>query len=340
MSKVPSVTFEPTVDPFLAREIADNEDEGLDKKYRKLAKEYFGKVDEDKLVAQLRQRIHEEGLKVPTRRAFVLKILRAAAYDVDDSLKLLKSYVGHLKGCPQYFEKAFPHKMGFVDDLKVMSIMPQRDQYGRRVAVYRAKMWNPDKVSLAEAYCLSYMFAEMMALEPKTQIAGVSGVADAQGFSLKMLRAVTVDDCKNAASFVQECFPLWFRAVHVVNAPYVFTMAYNLIKPFLNESLKSRIMFHKSLEDLHEYVPKEILPEDFGGLTGEFNSDECFQALNQMEHTFEEIQTYDFIGGEARKHETNGEAKEHKSKSKEKKKHKSKSKSKESASSSHHHEAI
>ena len=56
----------------------------------------------------------------------------------------------------------------------------------------------------------------------RTQIAGVTAVADAEDFGLKQFRSFTLDHARSAASFVQDSFPLWFRAVHVINAPRLF----------------------------------------------------------------------------------------------------------------------
>ena len=53
-----------------------------------------------------------------------------------------------------------------------------RDKFGRRVYIVRSGAWNPDKVSYGELYSISYKIAEVMALEPKTQIAGCTIIVD------------------------------------------------------------------------------------------------------------------------------------------------------------------
>ena len=56
----------------------------------------------------------------------------------------------------------------------------------------------------------------------RTQIAGVTTIADAEGFGFKQLTNFTLDHARNAASFVQDSFPLWFRSIHVINPPKLF----------------------------------------------------------------------------------------------------------------------
>ena len=50
----------------------------------------------------------------------------------------------------------------------------------------------------------------------------------------------------------------------MINAPRLFYIAFNMVKPFMNERIRNSIFFHDSLETLHKEVPKEILPKELG----------------------------------------------------------------------------
>ena len=52
-------------------------------------------------------------------------------------------------------------------------------------------------------YAVGYMLSELMALEPKTQIAGVTCIIDAKDFGLKHLREFGIEDVKNTSRFIQ-----------------------------------------------------------------------------------------------------------------------------------------
>ena len=45
-----------------------------------------------------------------------------------------------------------------------------RDKHGRRVMILHLGKWNPDVVTFEEGYCAFYKMAEVLALEPKTQV--------------------------------------------------------------------------------------------------------------------------------------------------------------------------
>ena len=45
--------------------------------------------------------------------------------------------------------------------------MEQRDQYGRRVYIFRPGKWDPDKVSVYDVFCGGYAMSQMVSMETK-----------------------------------------------------------------------------------------------------------------------------------------------------------------------------
>lgn len=58
------------------------------------------------------------------------------------------------------------------------------------------------------------------------------------------------------------------KEVHVVNVSPIVDTIINFVKPFLKEKIKNRIFVHSTLESLQKYVPKDVLPEEYGGSAG------------------------------------------------------------------------
>lgn len=51
-------------------------------------------------------------------------------------------------------------------------------------------------------------------------------------------------------------------------SPLVDTIV-NFVKPFIKEKIRNRIFFHSDgYESLYKYIPKEMLPEEYGGYAG------------------------------------------------------------------------
>lgn len=58
------------------------------------------------------------------------------------------------------------------------------------------------------------------------------------------------------------------KEVHIVNiSPLVYTII-EWVKPFLKEKIRNRIHVHQDMESLHKWVPKDVLPEEYGGTAG------------------------------------------------------------------------
>ncbi len=82
-------------------------------------------------------------------------------------------------------------------------MLEHRDKFGRRVYIYRPGLWDPDTVSFVEVFSASYLIAEVVSLEAKTQVAGVTCISDAGGFGWKQFKSFTLEDARTMARFVQ-----------------------------------------------------------------------------------------------------------------------------------------
>ena len=57
-----------------------------------------------------------------------------------------------------------------------------RDKYGRRVFVDAFGAWDPDKIPFSHALLAGIKLFEILALEPRTQVSGLTAVIDGAGF--------------------------------------------------------------------------------------------------------------------------------------------------------------
>jgi len=295
--------FEPKIDKFdlgsTKEKIVKRFDE--DHQIGLVANTYFGETDENRAskVREFKIRLqlcHPELLiNLPDDRdAFLLKMLRAGGYDVSAATTLLKSYIEMMRGGPKYFSPAFEDglstvKKGF--DQKMSTVLPSRDKYGRRVYIWRPGKWDPEELPCSDVFCCAYMLCEMVAREQTTQITGITNICDGSNFGLKQFTSLSFEDLRYCAMFLQD-LPAWFRAIHLINFPYYMSMVYQAVKPLLSQNVKDSIIFHDSNDSLHEYVDKEILPEELGGNAGQFDNQESAEAVYAMTNYFKELKSY------------------------------------------------
>ena len=76
--------------------------------------------------------------------------------------------------------------------------------------------------------------------------------------------------------------------------PKLFMVAFNTVaKPLMPEKIQKMINFHSDFQSLHEFVSKDVLPEELGGNTGKFDNSICVKQSKTMEQYFKNLKSED-----------------------------------------------
>ncbi|XP_063832992.1 uncharacterized protein LOC135082161 [Ostrinia nubilalis] len=70
---------------------------------------------------------------------------------------------------------------------------------------------------------------------------------------------------QKTAQIFHEGLGLRVSAIHVLNCPRYGQTVLNVMKQFFKPKILDRTIFHGSLDELYEYIPKRHLPKDYGG---------------------------------------------------------------------------
>jgi hypothetical protein len=146
--------------------------------------------------------------------------------------------------------------------------MPGLTPDGKRVSIAGA---SPDfhLTNVADLFKLLTMMADVRLHAEKFGVAGDVYILDAAATSLtRQFLKMSPVLLKKFFVCVQEAYPVKIKEVHVVNAGPVVEMIMAVVRPLLKEKLRSRIHLHSRLESLHQFVPKDLLPEEYGGSAG------------------------------------------------------------------------
>ncbi|XP_037959694.1 alpha-tocopherol transfer protein-like [Teleopsis dalmanni] len=240
----------------------------------------------------------EEHLFLPRDDEYMKMFLRPCHYYPEGALKRLKSFY-HMKlkyGDSCKFVVPSKVKNVFEDDL--LSLLPNRDQHGRRLLVLEAgKKWKPSRVPLNDLFrCIQLTVLGSM-VEPLSQICGAVVIIDMEGLPMSHVLQFTPSFAAMLLDYVQDCICMRLKGVHIVNNSYIFNMLFAIFKPFIREKLRKRIFFHgKDWKSLTSHIDKSVLPIKYGGtatwdlpsgkLLGEFF--ECYSS------DFEKADSYGF----------------------------------------------
>ncbi|KAL1124735.1 hypothetical protein AAG570_001358 [Ranatra chinensis] len=253
-----------------------------------------------KSIAELKDLIRaEEGLHVPIdNEAWLIRFLRPTKFYPESALNLIKHYYQFKIKHKNIYDGLTPSKEKNVFSHDVISVLPRRDQFGRRILVLSlGKKWKHNKVSLDEIYKGAVLLMESAVLEPETQVSGAVVIFDMDGLSLQQTWQFTPPFAKRIVDWLQDAVPLRVKAIHIINQPYIFNMVFALFKPFLREKLKNRIHFHGTdRKSFHEHIDPSYLPDSYGGSLDIplVHSMEWYGMLLKIEKEYEKINSYGF----------------------------------------------
>ncbi|CAN8026933.1 unnamed protein product, partial [Ixodes persulcatus] len=250
-------------------------------------------------VEQLRKLLAEEPeLQCPLDEEFLVKFLRGRKYRVEEAFENIRKYFRARLEHPDIFVNLLPSRIMFdaiFHQNKLLTILKEPDSLGRRILLVKFGAWNPTVCSLNEYIRANLVVSECGLLNQMAQIAGVVGVADLDGLTMSHLLYYTPSEIKTIIKLIQECYPLRIKGVYVVNNPALFELLFAVAKLFLKPKLLKRFRFiGRDYEKLHELIPRDRLPEEYGGTLDPFDYDDYERNLRSQENYFVELGRYGY----------------------------------------------
>ncbi|GBP06051.1 Alpha-tocopherol transfer protein-like [Eumeta japonica] len=210
----------------------------------------------------------DKDLHVPLHSdAWLVRFLRPCKFYPESAYELIKRYYAFKVKHKKQYDGLMPSKEQNIFKQNILTVLPNRDQYGRRVLVIElGKKWKHNECSLDEVFKGCVLFLEAAMLEPESQICGAVVIFDMDGLSMQQVWQFTPPFAKRIVDWLQESIPLRIKGLYIVNQPYIFNMVFQLFKPFLQEKLRNRIVFMGTdRELLYKYISPKCLPENYGG---------------------------------------------------------------------------
>ncbi|XP_052125935.1 clavesin-1-like [Frankliniella occidentalis] len=157
---------------------------------------------------------------------------------------------------------------------------------------------DPSRHKFEEVLQTCLMTMEALSVDPEVQRDGIVVLVDITRFSYKLVRWLTPYKIKVSLKFLQDCIPVKMQALYCVNAPRVFSLTYNAVKPLMKEEFRRKISWHNGdLSSLHKVLPPCVLPKDFGGTKTKdpVDWDGWFGHVLEKAPLFEELRSYGYV---------------------------------------------
>ncbi|XP_054707759.1 retinaldehyde-binding protein 1-like [Uloborus diversus] len=209
-----------------------------------------------------------ENLNANTNDEFLLRFLRGSKFDVDKAFSRIRNYYSVRKKRADLFERCYPTALPLVQDADHSKALPFRMHDHSAVLIHEQEGIHLETIPFEEYFLMDVLIMEYILENPITQRCGLSIIMDYKGYNLQKFLSFTPQRLRLCADTFQNSYPVRIRRVHVVNAPRLVSLLYNMAYPFLTKKLRSRFVIHSSSDkwkSLHSVFPPEILPERYGG---------------------------------------------------------------------------
>jgi len=88
------------------------------------------------------------------------------------------------------------------------------------------------------------MTLEALSVEPDVQKLGMVVLVDLTRFSYSLVRWLTPYKIKVSLKFLQDCIPIKMQALYCINAPRVFNITYQAVKPLMKEEFRRKVSIY------------------------------------------------------------------------------------------------
>ncbi|KAL4707243.1 hypothetical protein ACJJTC_008324 [Scirpophaga incertulas] len=200
----------------------------------------------------------------------IMTFLRGTNFSLEKCKKKLDMYFTMRNACPEFFTNRdinSPELRDLVNRGQGPPL-PGLTPSGRRVLVVRGLDKSLETHHLYDAFKLIMMIGDIRLKEEKEGVAGDVYILDARVVSPSHLGKLSISAVKKFLICIQEAYPVKLKEIHVVNASPVIDAIMTLIRPFLKDKIKNRIFIHTEYKTLYDHIPKDLLPEEYGGNGG------------------------------------------------------------------------
>ncbi|XP_017146987.1 alpha-tocopherol transfer protein [Drosophila miranda] len=202
---------------------------------------------------------------------FLVGFLRGCKFSLEKS----KSKIEHFYTIKTLMPELFANRV--VDD-KILALcrtgtyvrLPNAwGPSGPRIQITNYEKFDPKVYKLVDLLRYQTMLSEQAIWEDDhTNVSGFIEIIDMGKMSLSFLAQLDFSLIKRMGVFAEKAQPARLKGIHLINCPKEAVALLNLAKGLMPSKLQQRFYVYKNLEQLNKVIPREYLPEEYGGSNG------------------------------------------------------------------------
>lgn len=209
-----------------------------------------------------------------TDKLVLLRFLNVNDFDLEKAKELLLLNLEMRKTNPYIFANRDVSNDAFQQAFNTLQVfpMPTNTSENHKITISRLVDTNPDNYVYLDVIrtIVAMLDTRFVTVDSNELIDGEIGIIDMSGLGWRhfMKSASNLTTMKKYMKYVQEAAPFKVVQNHFVNCTPTMERFIAFLKPFMKKEILDSIKFHTGTETLFEYVPKELLPVEYGGTAG------------------------------------------------------------------------
>lgn len=222
----------------------------------------------------------------------IMTYLRGCKFSREKCKRKLDMYFTMRAALPQLFTNRDITRPELQEIASLVNIppLPGLTPNGRRVVIMRGLDKTVVTPSVYDAFKIVLMIGDVRLKEEETGVAGDVYILDASVATSTHFAKFTPTIVKQFLVVIMEAYPVKLKEVHVINVSPLIDTILQWVKPFLKDKIRNRIHVHSKLETLYDFIPKEMLPTEYGGGAGSMQTfhDQWMKKLEEYTPWFQE----------------------------------------------------
>lgn len=171
-----------------------------------------------------------------------------------------------------------------------MVLLPRLTNENNRVLLLRLIDYDPESVCFDDALTVFTMVYDTSVITPEPDVLadGEIVIFDLKGLTGRHLSKLSLSSLRCFFKYMIDAHPLKTKQVHIINSHSLLDKLKLLMKPFLGSKAMKVFNFHlPNSTTLYDFVPRDVLPDEFGGTAGSIEEPKCFWIKRTQDHRFE-----------------------------------------------------
>ncbi|XP_022910680.2 alpha-tocopherol transfer protein-like [Onthophagus taurus] len=212
--------------------------------------------------------------------------LHSCYYKLEPTKSCIENYYTIKTRCPEVFKNRRFKEIKPNCEIMVQYVLPFKTQEGYSILFVKLIDKNPEK--FVHLTCLKGLDATIsIHFHRNGTSEGHVLIVDTDNCTMGHFLKLNLLISQKYIYYLQQALHIRIKGIHLLGSNVLVQRIITTFKPFLSSEIFRLVQIHKSLDELNVFVPKDVLPKEYGG-----KSPSLFEMRDESLKLFEEYDDF------------------------------------------------